>query len=336
VARKILKTGLMPMSFEGLSFRCSTSIGIAVHKGGDALNEAELMGQADLALYASKAGGRNRHSFFEPMMKTFADWKVQSIDEVEKALNAGELVLHYQAKICLKTSEVAGYEALLRWNSSEGIRGPRTFSPALDDTRLSLEIGDFVLNAAMDQAAAWKNAGVQFGSIAINVGQAQLTDPAFTGKVLDGLKLRGLAPHHLEIEVTEDVFLHSAGEVITLVCETLRQAGVRIALDDFGTGFASLTHQLDFPLSIIKIDRSFIARLSTRAGATGVVKAIVDIGASLQVEVVAEGVETQEQADFLRGIGCQTAQGYLFHRPDAADGINSSRTALSGGAAVSM
>lgn len=322
VARTILRMGVTPLTFEGVSFRCSTSIGIAVSASDAAFSEAELIGQADLALYASKAAGRNRHSFFEPMMKTFADWKVQSIDEVEKALKDGKLCLHYQAKVCLASHEICGYEALLRWNSDDGVRGPRTFSPALEDTRLSLEIGNFVLQSALDQAAEWNDAGLHFGSIAINVGQAQLTDPSFTKKVLDGLSDRGLSPHHLQIEVTEDVFLQRAGEVITLVCNELRQAGVRIALDDFGTGFASLTHLLDFPLSIIKIDRSFIARLSTRAGATGLVKAIVDIGSSLQVEVVAEGVETSEQADFLRSIGCQTAQGYLFHRPGPAEEVS--------------
>lgn len=318
IAGQILKIASAPLSFNGASFRCGTSIGIAVHEHGGVFDEAELMGQADLALYTAKADGRNRYAFFEPLMKALADWKVQSIDEIANALKAGELELHYQAKISLATNKVAGYEALLRWNAADGIRGPGTFSPALEDTRLSLEIGEFVLEAALDQAAIWKGVGHDFGSIAINAGQAQLRDPTFTGRLLQGLSLRGLAPHHLEIEVTEDVFLNRGADVISKVCENLRQAGVRVALDDFGTGFASLTHLLDFPLSVIKIDKSFVARLSTRAGATGLVKAIVDIGSSLGVDVVAEGVETQEQADFLRSIGCGTAQGYLFHRPQPA------------------
>ena len=197
----------------------------------------------------------------------------------------------------------------------------RAFSPALDDPRLSVEIGEFVLQAALDQAAEWTRSGFEFGSIAINVGQSQFRDSKFADRVLQGLRNRGLKPSHLEIEVTEDVFLFRGADLVSEVCEKLRNAGVRIALDDFGTGFASLTHLLDFPLSVIKIDRSFIARLSTRAGATGLVKAIIDIGASLGVEVVAEGVETQDQADFLRSIGCGSAQGYLFHRPQNAKAI---------------
>jgi diguanylate cyclase (GGDEF)-like protein len=323
IAGQILKLASAPLTFNGASFRCGTSIGIAVHESGGAFDEAELMGQADLALYTAKADGRHRYAFFDPLMKALADWKVQSINEIEHALKAGNLELHYQAKICLVTNKVAGFEALLRWNSAEGVRAPGTFSPALEDTRLSLEIGEYVLQSAMDQAAAWKDLGDDFGSIAINVGQAQLRDPTFTDRLLQGLSMRGLAPHHLEIEVTEDVFLAGGADVISKVCENLRKAGVRVALDDFGTGFASLTHLLDFPLSVIKIDKSFVARLSTRAGATGLVKAIVDIGSSLGVDVVAEGVETQEQADFLRSIGCGTAQGYLFHRPQpAADAIS--------------
>jgi diguanylate cyclase (GGDEF)-like protein len=318
IAGQILKLASAPLFFHGASFRCSTSIGIAVHDGGGSFQEADLMSQADLALYSAKAAGRNRHFFFDPLMKAVADWKVESVASISDALAAGQLELHYQRKVSLATGEIAGYEALLRWNSAEGLRGPGTFSPAIEDPTLSLEIGEFVLQTALDQAAAWHNAGHEFVSVAINVGQGQLMNPSFTNRLLTGLADRGLAPQQFQIEITEDVLLQRGADVMKEVCGKLRDADIRVALDDFGTGFASLTHLLDFPLSIIKIDRSFIARLSKKAGATALVKAIVDIGESLGLEVVAEGVETQEQADFLRSIGCGTGQGYLFHRPQPA------------------
>lgn len=315
IAGQILKLASAPLFFHGASFRCSTSIGIAIHDGGGSFQEADLMSQADLALYSAKAAGRNRHFFFDPLMKAVADWKVESVASISDALAAGQLELYYQRKVSLRTGEIAGYEALLRWNSAEGVRGPSTFSPAIEDPTLSMEIGEFVLQTALDQASAWQIAGHEFSSIAINVGQTQLMDSAFTNRLLAGLASRGLAPQRFQIEITEDVLLQRGADVIKDVCNKLRNAGIRVALDDFGTGFASLTHLLDFPLSVIKIDRSFVARLSTKAGATALVKAIVDIGESLGVEVVAEGVETQEQADFLRSVGCGTGQGYLFHRP---------------------
>jgi EAL domain-containing protein (putative c-di-GMP-specific phosphodiesterase class I) len=255
-------------------------------------------------------------------MKLAAKQKAESIANIFQALRKKEMELHYQSKVCLMTGQITGYEALLRWNSQDGVRSPAFFAPALNDPRLSLEIGRFVIQSALDQAQIWRNEGFDFGSIAVNVGPSQFRDAGFADHLLRGIRDRDLAPSDIEIEVTEDVFLTRSGNDVAEVCKKLRDAGIKIALDDFGTGFASLTHLLDFPLSVIKIDRSFVARLSTRAGATGLVKAIIEIGNSLGVDVVAEGVETEEQADFLRRIGCGFAQGYLFHRPQPAHGIS--------------
>ena len=317
-------TGLVsaPLSFNGASFRCSTSIGVALHKSENALDEVNLMSQADRALYSAKAEGRNRHLYFEPSMQILADERVRSIEAIANALKVKELELHYQAKVCLSTGDVAGYEALLRWNRPEGVQGPSAFLPALEDPRLSAEIGEFVLKAALDQAAAWRKEGFDFGSIAINVAQSQLRDRQFADRLLQEMQSRNLSPHHLQLEVTENVFLQRGSDVIFEVCAQLREAGVLIALDDFGTGFASLTHLLDFPLSIIKIDRTFVARLGQQSGVTGLVKAIADIGVSLGIDLVAEGVENAEQASFLTAIGCRFAQGFYFHRPEPAAEID--------------
>lgn len=321
IAGEILEAASLPVKFNRASLRFSGSIGIASRDGTEHVSEVDLMGEADLALYASKTDGRGCYSFFQTELKVSADQKAQSIDAITKALRDDELELHYQAKVSLATKQVTGYEALLRWNNKDGIRSAAFFSPALDDPRLSLEIGKFVIQSALNQAQTWKREGFNFGSIAVNVGPSQFRDRTFAEELLRGITERNLLPCDVEIEVTEDVFLSRGANNVAEVCETLKDAGIRIALDDFGTGFASLTHLLDFPLSIIKIDRSFIARLSTRAGATGVVKAIIDIGNSLGVDVVAEGVETQDQADFLRSIGCAFAQGYLFHRPEPSGAI---------------
>lgn len=321
IAGKILEIASLPVKFNGVSLRFSGSVGIASRDGAGHVSEADLMGEADLALYASKNDGRGCYSFFQPELKLIADQRAQSIDAITNALCDEELELHFQAKVSLATGQVTGYEALLRWNSKDGIRSPAYFSPALDDPRLSIEIGKFVVQSALNQAQTWKREGFEFGSIAVNVGPSQFRDRSFAEELLRGITERNLLPSDIEVEVTEDVFLTRGANNVSEVCGKLRDAGIRIALDDFGTGFASLTHLLDFPLSTIKIDRSFIARLSTRAGATGIVKAIIDIGNSLGVDVVAEGVENQEQADFLRSIGCGSAQGYLFHRPEPSRAI---------------
>ncbi|MGJ8569968.1 MAG: sensor domain-containing phosphodiesterase [Hoeflea sp.] len=324
LAEKILEISSSPLMYKGASLRFSGSIGIAFRDKGEHFTTSDLLGEADFALYASKAAGRDCFSFFQSDMKLIAMQRTRSIANISQALSEREMELHYQAKVSLLTGQVTGYEALLRWNSKDGIRTPAFFAPALDDPRLSLEIGRFVVQSALNQARTWKDQGVKFGSIAVNVGPNQFRDSSFADELLRGIGDRNLAPSDIEVEVTEDVFLTGSANYVAEVCEKLRGAGVKIALDDFGTGFASLTHLLDFPLSIIKIDRSFIARLSTRAGATGVVKAIIEIGNSLGVDVVAEGVETEAQADFLRCIGCGLAQGYLFHRPLPARAIGSS------------
>jgi diguanylate cyclase (GGDEF)-like protein len=318
VAKQILEITSCPLDFRGASLRFSGSIGIAWREKDEHFTTSDLLGEADLALYASKADGRDCFSFFQVEMKLASKQKAESIANIYRALRKKEMELHYQSKVCLMTGQITGYEALLRWNSQDGVRSPAFFAPALNDPRLSLEIGRWVIQSALDQARVWRNEGFSFGSIAVNVGPSQFRDTGFADHLLRGIADRALAPSDIEVEVTEDVFLTRSGNDVTEVCKKLRDAGIKIALDDFGTGFASLTHLLDFPLSVIKIDRSFVARLSTRAGATGLVKAIIEIGNSLDVDVVAEGVETEEQADFLRRIGCGFAQGYLFHKPQPA------------------
>lgn len=322
LGRAINELTTQPVNWHGLSFRFSGSIGISTRLRADPLNATNLLSEADLALYRSKSMGRNCAAVFEPEMRVRSEQRVAVIAAIRNALSNRELELYYQAKVPLASSKPGGFEALLRWNHPDGrILTPDGFRAALEDPQLSVAIDDFVISEVLDQAARWQNRQMPFGTIAINIGGQRFRDADLAARIIEGISRRHLDPHLIEVEVTEDVFLSRSSQTVLQTCQELRDFGVGVSFDDFGTGFASLTHLLEFPVSAIKIDRSFVSRLSTRAGTTGVIRAICELGNSLGIDVVAEGVETQEQADFLKSIGCDFAQGYLFHRPAPASQI---------------
>jgi EAL domain-containing protein (putative c-di-GMP-specific phosphodiesterase class I) len=212
-----------------------------------------------------------------------------------------------------------GFEALLRWHKSgAGVLAPGSFMAALEDRRLSIAIGEFVIASALDQAECWRRTAVPFGSIALNLSASQFGDPALAERLLCAISAKKLHPSTIEVEVTEGVFLSTVTHNVLNACRLLKQGGVRIAFDDFGTGFASLTHLRDFPVDIIKIDKSFISHLGQGQNTTVIVNAIVGLAHNLSMSIVAEGVETHAQAEFLKAIGCDMAQGYLFGRPEPA------------------
>ena len=192
---------------------------------------------------------------------------------------------------------------------------PGSFMAAFEDPSLSVEIGNYVIGAAIDQARRWMIADVPFDSIAINLSASQFRDRGLADRVLTAIAAAGLHPRMIEVEVTEGVFLSASSDAVLNACKALKQGGVRIAFDDFGTGFASLTHLRDFPVDIIKIDRSFISQLGQSQSTTVIVNAMVGLAHNLSMSTVAEGVETQAQADLLKTIGCDAAQGYLFGHP---------------------
>jgi diguanylate cyclase (GGDEF)-like protein len=333
LANSVLAAVGRPIIYGSSELSFTVSIGVAQSEGETATT-ADTMKEADLALYRAKADGRDCFAFFSAEMRDAAEKKARVLSQIRDALRNKEMQLYYQGKVDLTTRQIVGYEALLRWSSRTGIRSPGEFREALDDIRLSAEIGRFVIGAALDQAAEWKATGYAFGSIAINIGPSQFRDEHFAEDVIDQIHERGLDPASIEIEVTEDVFLSRGPNIVLQNVERLRQAGVRIALDDFGTGFASLSHLLTYSVSTIKIDRSFVSGLSSKAGGAGLVKAIVDIGRSLAVQVVAEGIETEAQAEFLRTVGCTLGQGYLFHKPAPSSEIEQA-VGIKGGVAGS-
>jgi EAL domain-containing protein (putative c-di-GMP-specific phosphodiesterase class I) len=240
----------------------------------------------------------------------------QSIEEsLRRALERQEFAVHYQPKINLKTGHIAGAEALLRW--THPIRGPVSpaqFIPVAEDCGLILPIGTWVLRQACQQAQAWVAAGLPMGTMAVNISAMQLREGTFVDSVFAILKETGLDPKFLEVELTESVLMKHA-ESTASILKALKARGVQVAVDDFGTGYSSLSYLRKFPIDALKIDQSFVSQITTVPDETIIVKAVVSMGRSLKLRVVAEGVETQEQLAFLQAHQCDEAQGYFFSRP---------------------
>lgn len=316
VSRAIRK----PVAWRGNSLELSSSIGVAIRTGKEILVPDDMLQEADLALYDAKRDGKNCWRVFNRELETAAVRRKSALKSARDGLSENRFRLFFQPKVLLVDGSTSGFEALLRLLGEDGsVVAPKAFWAALEHPSLSRELGDFVVDAALRQAHAWSRAGLAFGHIAVNLAPSQLRNPSFSRHFLDQLAALELPSRTVAVEVTEGVLLSSQGDVITSNCHALREAGVSIAFDDFGTGFASLTHLRDFPVDTIKIDRSFVGGLDRGGNSTAIVNAIVGLGNNLGLNVVAEGVESQAQREFLAAIGCRFAQGYLFGRPVPAE-----------------
>ena len=245
----------------------------------------------------------------------------QSIEEsLRRALEREEFSLHYQPKINLKTGEITGAEALLRWtHSTRGPVPPAQFIPVAEDCGLIVPIGNWVLREACTQARAWLDAGLPLGTIAVNISAMEFRHEHFLEGVFATLELTGLDPERLELELTESVLMKHADST-RYILKALRARGVQVAVDDFGTGYSSLSYLRRFPIDALKIDQSFVRQITTAPDETTIVTAIISMGRSLKLRVVAEGVETKEELAFLQAHECDEVQGYYFSRPvPAAD-----------------
>ncbi len=316
-AAEVLDQLRRPIRWHGKSFQLSGSIGVAVeHTPGDA---SELLIEADLALYAAKAAGRNTFRTFVQGMRLAAEARFKTVRDIAGALVQNRLELFYQPKINLAEGGLAGFEALLRWRRHNGQIIPAgSFAAALEDPELSGRIGEWVIKTALSQAKAWHRAGLQFGHIAINLSSSQFRDSTFADRLVRQISEHGLPPETIEVEVTESVFLGEANGNVLRTLEVLREAGTRIALDDFGTGYASLTHLRSYPVDIIKIDRSFVSHFMTSTRDHAILQSTLFLARHLGMEVVAEGIEETAQCEFLRALGCKYGQGYLFSKAVAA------------------
>lgn len=317
----LLREVSQPFIWEQQGFQLSVSIGIAHSLDRTNLNPAQLLSEADLALYAAKAKGKNRREFFAEELRTEAANKVSVIGRARDALKKRAFVLHYQPKVQLSDRKIIGLEALLRWQDGEVLRGPAEFRAALDDTILSNEIGMFVLEDALRQAGEWVKAGVDFGHVAVNMSPQQFQHESLVDRLLEMLARHGLASHYIQLEITEETVLSRSADEVRVACTRLREMGMQIAFDDFGTGFASLTHLIEFPVDIIKVDRSFVRRLDEDARARSIVASIVGLARNLELGIVAEGVETEQQRELLQAMGCNVAQGYLFSPAVSSDDL---------------
>ncbi|MXP40768.1 EAL domain-containing protein [Altererythrobacter soli] len=304
-----------PFVHENRLLECSASIGASMLLK-DGVNRSEVMKSADIALYAAKAGGRGQLKVFDLGMKTQVERQQTMLASARKALQQDRIVPFYQPKVQLGTGRIVGFEALLRWTDDyEALRTPDDLSAAFDDPPLAAALSERMIDLVLDQMQEWGASGIDFGHVAINVTAGDFRRREFAEHLLEKLAQRRLSPSLLQLEVTETVFLGRTAGYVETALETLSGSGVRIALDDFGTGYASLSHLQQFPIDLLKIDRSFVARIGEDKEAEAIADAVINLARCLAMEVVAEGVESPAQESFLARHGCHTAQGYLYSRP---------------------
>ena len=316
VAQRILAAFSKPFNLAGREVFASASLGITVFPIDD--DEIDnLIRNADAAMYRAKALGRNNFQFYTHNLNVNAEARLWLETALRQAQARNEFELFYQPKLDLRTHLVVGVEALLRWNSPEkGLVFPDTFISLLEETGLIVPVGAWVLRTACAQATAWRNAGLNL-SVAVNLSARQFHDDDLLPTVEAALHESGLAPSQLELEVTESMLMEdNARSQATLA--KIKQMGVHISMDDFGTGYSSLAYLKRFPLDTLKIDRSFVKDIGINQDDTSIVRAVITLAHSLRLTVVAEGVETLEQLEFLRDNLCEQAQGYFISRPTSA------------------
>lgn len=320
VARKILELMEPPFKLDGHDIVVSTSIGITIFPD-DAGDMRSLLKNADTAMYRTKEKGRNSYHFYTADMNDKAIEHLMLENNLRRALEREEFKLYFQPQFDLHTQGIIGIEALLRWQHPEqGMIYPDQFVPFAEETGLIVPIGEWVIRAACWQARAWQKAGVPSVRVAVNLSMRQFRQRNFVELVYNALNETGLHPRFLDLEITEG-FLASNVEKATEVLQDLHSLGVHLSIDDFGTGYSSLNYLKRFPLNTLKIDQSFVQDISRNADNATIAEAIIALGKSLRLNVIAEGVETEEQAFFLRGRGCDHVQGYLFSHPLPASEI---------------
>lgn len=320
IAQKILDSFVHDaISVSGSEIFVTASIGISIYPF-DGMNAVTLIRNADAALHHAKHEGRNNFQYYTAQMNATAWQRLTLETELRRALEREEFALYYQPKIDLADGKIVGMEALLRWQSTgRGLVSPGEFIPLLEETGLILPVGEWVLRTACKQAHAWQAAGFQNIGIAVNVSMLQFKQANFAGIVLSILKENNLGPElgAIELELTESLLMNNAdGTIATL--NVLHENGVKFSIDDFGTGYSSMSYLKRLPISSLKIDRSFVRDLAHGSDDAKIVTAIITLGHSLGLKIIAEGVETVEQLICLQTMKCNEAQGYLFSRPAPA------------------
>jgi diguanylate cyclase (GGDEF)-like protein/PAS domain S-box-containing protein len=314
VARKLLAAALKPVSVMGQECRVTASIGICMHPGF-AQDEPTLMKNADIAMYLAKEQGKNNFQFFSEDIKTHSLARLTLESALRHALERNEFSLDYQAKLDLKTKNITGVEALLRWHHPDlGVVSPTQFIPVAEETGMIVPIGRWVLRTACAQNVAWQQDGLPPLCIAVNLSARQFADESLTTDIVAALRDNGMKPELLELELTESMVMQNPERAVKILT-AISEMGVRIAIDDFGVGYSSLAQIKRFPIDTLKVDRSFIRDLEKNAEDRAITEAIISMGKTLSLTVVAEGVETEEQQNFLVDHACDAMQGYYFSKP---------------------
>jgi diguanylate cyclase (GGDEF)-like protein/PAS domain S-box-containing protein len=310
-----------PVEFDGRFISAGASLGGAIFPR-DADTASDLFKIADIALYALKEGGRGGIRMFHSHMREEAQLAASQLSLARVAVTAQAVEPHYQPKVELATGRIVGMEALLRWrHETRGLQTPDTVFEAFKDYRLAAKIGDLMQRRVFQDLRNWLDQGLSVGTISINAAPAEFLRDDFAGRLFSRMAEHSIPPNLIEIEVTEHVFLNRGSDIVGRALELLNQGGVRIALDDFGTGHSSLSHLRDFPVDVVKIDKSFVDRLAQDRGARAIVSAVMGLASNLGIDVVAEGIENELQRRLLIEDGGRLGQGYLFGRPIAADAV---------------
>jgi diguanylate cyclase (GGDEF)-like protein/PAS domain S-box-containing protein len=316
--QRIVESFAQPFSVDGREFFITASVGVALYPH-DAKDPEALIKSAELAMYRAKDAGRNAFQLYTAEMHARVVERLALENKLRRALERSEFALHYQPQVDLRTNRVFGSEALIRWNQPDlGMVSPAKFIPLAEETGLIVPIGEWVVRAACLQCKAWHDAGMRDVSVAVNISARQFREKNLLRVVAGIVAETGLDPRYLELEVTEGVIMHDAQHVIATL-QGFKDMGVKLSVDDFGTGYSSLSYLKRFPVDRLKIDQSFVRDITTSADDAAIAQAVINLGHSMNLCVIAEGVETQDQLAFLRHHQCDELQGYLFARPMPAD-----------------
>lgn len=321
VARRIIEAMACPFLVGGQRTHSGASIGITFFPA-DSDETQQLLRNADMALYEAKQQGRGVWCFYDSGMLSAMLHKKTLETEIHRALDAGEFDVYFQPIVSTTAGGGVRLEALLRWHHPErGLIEPGAFLPVAEECGLILPLGRLAIRRAAQRMAGWRRAGLPVQRLAVNLASAQLMDPGLLSELLRILGEAGLRPADLELEITEGVLFSGTFKAIEMTLDRLTSAGFAVVLDDFGTGYASLVHLKKFSVGALKIDRSFVRGLLTDESDAEIVRAIIALGRNLGIEIVAEGVETEEELQYLRTLGCSYVQGYLIARPAPAETI---------------
>jgi EAL domain-containing protein (putative c-di-GMP-specific phosphodiesterase class I) len=318
IVQRVMDSVAQPVMLGTKEFFVTCSIGVAVYPS-EGTPADSLIEHADIAMYSAKKMGRNNFQFYTPAMNEESLERVRIESALRNALERNEFVLHYQPQVDLKTGQIVGMEALIRWKHPElGMVPPGRFIGIAEETGLIVQIGAWVMRTACAQNKAWQDAGLGRLRVAVNLSARQFGAADLVASLESVLADTMLDPDCLEIELTESLFMSEVTPAVDLL-HRMKSLGVNLSIDDFGTGYSSLSYLSRFPIDVLKIDRSFVADITSDANDAAIVTSIIALAHNLKLAVIAEGVETLEQLDYLRSHGCDEMQGYFFSKPLAAE-----------------